>query len=342
MKNSEEKDSFWIVYADLMAGLLFVFVLLVGGIIVKYFLTQTTLEEKEKDFANALVSLQSEEKKSAELEALNKIFGDRLDALYVENADLKKQNSIYIIELKDLQDLAKKLEDENFDINKALQDEIAKSADLNTTLNQNELKVAFLLDQLSKKESDFNKILHDLNVTQNRIRNLTGMKVKVIADLKEVLGESVSIDSQSGAMMLSSSVLFDRGSAVLKESVKTGLQSTLKQYFSALLNADEIRENLDQIIIEGHTDSDGGYLYNLKLSQDRALAVMDFINSFNSDERLPKYLIASGRSYMSPVIKDGVEDKDASRRIEIKFTLSNKEAMDEIAKFLSYDANASR
>jgi len=33
--NNEEKETFWIAYADLMAGLLFVFVLLVGGIIVK-------------------------------------------------------------------------------------------------------------------------------------------------------------------------------------------------------------------------------------------------------------------------------------------------------------------
>ena len=106
------------------------------------------------------------------------------------------------------------------------------------------------------------------------------------------------------------------------------------------MNNDEIRENLDQIIIEGHTDSDGGYLYNLELSQNRAFAVMDFINSWNKDERLQKYLIASGRSYTQPVMRRGVEDKDASRRIEIKFTLSNKEAMEEIRKFLQFDANA--
>ena len=39
-------------------------------------------------------------------------------------------------------------------------------------------------------------------------------------------------------------------------------------------------------------------------------------------------------------MRRGVEDKDASRRIEIKFTLSNKEAMEEIRKFLQFDANA--
>ena len=100
---------------------------------------------------------------------------------------------------------------------------------------------------------------------------------------------------------------------------------------------DEIRENLDTIIIEGHTDSDGSYLFNLELSQLRAFSVMEFIASWNEDERLKKYLLASGRSFMSPVVKDGVEDKDASRRIEIKFVLSNKNTINEIQKILEYE-----
>ena len=233
--------------------------------------------------------------------------------------------------------MAERLKKENLDINSLLQ---KARDDANATISQNELKIAFLLDQLTKKESDFNKILQDLNVTKNRIRNLTGMKVKIIADLKEKLGGKIRIDNESGAMTLSSSILFDKGSSELKEGAKETLRSTLQSYFAALLNNDEIRENLDQIIIEGHTDSDGGYLYNLELSQNRAFAVMDFINSWNKDERLQKYLIASGRSYTQPVMRRGVEDKDASRRIEIKFTLSNKEAMEEIRKFLQFDANA--
>lgn len=339
MKTNNEESSFWVVYADLMAGLLFVFVLLVGGIIVKYFLTQDNLKKTEKDFASAILSLQNQEKKSAELEALNKIFSDRLEELNIENIDLRKQNSIYFIQIEDLTEMAEKLKKENFDMNEILKNLEAQKNEANATITQNELKIAFLLDQLSQKESDFNQILRDLNVTKNRIRNLTGMKVKVIADIKEKLSDKISIDEESGAIKLSSQVLFDKGEAVLKDEIKDELETTLKSYFETLLNNDEIRNNLDQIIIEGHTDSDGEYLYNLKLSQNRALEVMNFINEWNEDERLRKYLNASGRSFMSPVLKNGVEDKDASRRIEIKFTLNNKEAMEEIRRFLEYDAN---
>ncbi|MFR4829840.1 MAG: hypothetical protein ACLUBN_00905, partial [Campylobacter upsaliensis] len=44
MKNNKEEGNFWIAYADLMAGLLFIFILLIGAIVVKYVLTQSDLK----------------------------------------------------------------------------------------------------------------------------------------------------------------------------------------------------------------------------------------------------------------------------------------------------------
>ena len=37
-------QNFWVSYADLMAGLLFVFILLIGAIVVKYVYVQTDLK----------------------------------------------------------------------------------------------------------------------------------------------------------------------------------------------------------------------------------------------------------------------------------------------------------
>ena len=73
---TSEKETFWIAYADLMAGLLFVFILLIGGIIVKYYLVQDDLKAQTTEHEKTMVALQSSQKKSAELEALNKIFSE--------------------------------------------------------------------------------------------------------------------------------------------------------------------------------------------------------------------------------------------------------------------------
>ena len=121
-----------------------------------------------------------------------------------------------------------------------------------------------------------------------------------------------------------------------KEEAKVELKQAFEEYIGALVTNTKIKPHLDRIIIEGHTDSDGGYLYNLNLSQKRAFAVMNFLLSldFAREHNIKPLMIASGRAYLDAIIIDGVEDKDASRRIEIKFRLKNEEAMHEIEKVL--------
>ena len=103
-----------------------------------------------------------------------------------------------------------------------------------------------------------------------------------------------------------------------------------------LVTDKDIKPHLDKIIIEGHTDSDGEYIYNLKLSQDRALAVMEYLLTldFSKQNNIQSLMMASGRAYLDSITKNGVEDKEASRRIEIKFRLKNDDAMHEIEKVL--------
>ena len=333
MKNTaDEKQNFWIAYADLMAGLLFVFILLVGGIIVKYVLTQANLAKTESDFLRTMAVLQSSEEHNKKLKELNELFTKKLSEQNATIADLTNKNSLYILQIDDLNALVEDLKSDNLDLNKtiALRDE---------NISQISVKIAYLLEKISQKESDFDKILHDLNATKNRIKNLTGIKVKIIASLKERLGDLVAVDPKSGDLILSSSVLFDTNSAVLKDEAKATLKSALQNYFAVLLNDKNIKDNLESIVIEGHTDSDGEYLYNLRLSQNRALAVMEFIDSWNNDMNLCKILVASGRGRAMPIVENGVENKEKSRRIEIKFTLSNKDAINEIQNFLNYDKN---
>lgn len=45
--------------------------------------------------------------------------------------------------------------------------------------------------------------------------------------------------------------------------------------------SEDFRDYISQIIIEGHTDDEGSYMYNLELSQNRALAVVKKIYDEN-------------------------------------------------------------
>ena len=67
---------------------------------------------------------------------------------------------------------------------------------------------------------------------------------------------------------------------------------------------------LAEIIIDGYTDTDGDYSYNLQLSQQRSLAVAqylldiqgDFLDSTQS-ANLQNYLTVNGHSMANPVRK---------------------------------------
>ena len=98
-----------------------------------------------------------------------------------------------------------------------------------------------------------------------------------------------------------------------------------------------MRKNIESITIEGHTNSDGTYISNLALSQQRAAAVMQFLYNSNIIDKalISKYINSSGRSDSDLILlPNKEEDKDASRRIEIKFNLKNEDAMKEIQKYL--------
>ncbi len=68
--------------------------------------------------------------------------------------------------------------------------------------------------------------------------------------------------------------------------------------------------------ISGHTDSDGSEMYNLRLSQARAQAVVDYLVSRGIS---PSRLIAKGYGESRPVApNDTPENKQKNRRTELK------------------------
>ncbi len=298
--------------------------------------TNAALAQKEKrvDDLAALITLTKDELalKESELKKLNQL-------LLARNSNIDTLNDKIVI----LQNLTKESNATLQQKQKKLQEYVGRVIVLSNQLTDKESelklkdeKLTTLLEALDEKRTKYDDLLAKLQSQKAKIKSLTGIRLKVIAELKNTLGNKIDIDRKSGALRLSSSILFDKGSSELKEESKSELRASFEEYIAALVTNEAIRPHLDRIVIEGHTDSDGTYLYNLKLSQDRALAVMNYLLTLPISQKydLEKYLVASGRAYMDSIKKGGIEDKDASRRIEIKFQLKNRDAMHEIERIL--------
>ncbi len=366
--NKNEDTNFWLSYADLMAGLLFVFILLIGAIVVKSTVLKSNLDSKENSLENSLSLLllrDSEVQKlkkllalrSAELNATKDELLISSDALKLKTDELVNLNNILLSQNMKIDDFNDKiiimqnlLDESNATMseqNIKIQDYESKVLILSNTLTAKEdtlqlkdQELLTLLRTIEAKETKYDALIAKLQSQKAKIKSLTGIKIRVIAELKQSLGKNVEIDAQSGSLRLSSNILFDKGSAKLKEASKVELKKVFINYIGALTSNRNIKEHLERIVIEGHTDSDGGYLLNLNLSQQRAYAVMNYLLTleFTKQNNIKPLLVASGRSYLDTInYENGKENKYASRRIEIKFSLKNDHSMHEIERILDYE-----
>ena len=200
---------------------------------------------------------------------------------------------------------------------------------------------------LKQQESELTKKEDSLNQTTAQLEELSrlvGVKAEIIESLSEEFEKSdlyVKVDKSSGAITFDSSVVFDTNSYTLTDTGKEFLQAFIPKYISVLLKKD-YKDYISEIIIEGHTDTKGQYIYNLNLSQQRANVVAAYCLDEQTSplemkqiEVLRALVTANGRSFSDPILKrNGEVDMDASRRVVFKFRVKDEEMIAEMQRIL--------
>ncbi len=148
----------------------------------------------------------------------------------------------------------------------------------------------------------------------------------------------VDVDQLTGNVKISDIQLFEVGSYTLSDKGKKFLDKFVPIYINTIFNNPVIADNIENIIIQGHTDSqmfkdaktpNEQFSKNMFLSLQRAYAVQDYMlktkYNKNYDPKLRKLVIVEGRSFSEPVLNDsGKEDLDKSRRVELKLRVKGK------------------
>ena len=211
-------------------------------------------------------------------------------------------------------------------------------------LEENRTALTAAQQSLSLQQSKIDEQAALLAAQQSEIDKLIGMRSRIIEELRDDLrgaGLDAVVDKNTGAIAFTGAVLFDSGKNELKQSGKALLNAFIPVYVRTLMS-EENDDYVAEIIIEGHTDTDGTYLNNLALSQERALAVVSYCLSgemtglsYAEKEVLQSIITANGRSYSDPVYAaDGTVDKEASRRVVFKFRMKDSEMIDQMSEIL--------
>lgn len=154
--------------------------------------------------------------------------------------------------------------------------------------------------------------------------NQHAQRDEIVQDVQMALknsGLEIETDPRTGDMNIAADFAFESGKAVLKPEGKAILDQLMpvfaKTVFAEL--SGEQQEQITRLIVEGHTDSVGGYASNMKLSTERANAVLTYIDTEMPDfphkaELLAKMTaVGRGENDASP------SENPADRRVLLRF-----------------------
>lgn len=318
-----QETSYWQSYSDMMAGVLLMFILIICGTLFvlmqvknSYDASEIALRQREDELEQAILENEGYLDLTAEQNML----------LAAQQARLDEQQAALEAQQAQLEEQQARLEEQQ------------------AALEASQTLLSLQEQELEDKEAQISLQTDALAAQQLQLEQIIGVKREIIAALRDEFSSSdlsISIDEQTGSITLDSSIMFDYNSADLSAVGRSTLSDFLPSYFSVVLS-DEYIDYVSEIIIEGHTDTVGSYEYNMELSQARAEAVAAYclgdgqtLFPAQTLEQIRSLVSVAGRSWSSPVYKaDGTVDADASRRVEIKFRLSDEEMINELLAVL--------
>lgn len=233
-----------------------------------------------------------------------------------------------------------------------LDKQAAMLAEQNDALYQQQLQLADkdkLISDKNTELSDKDKLLGELEKLladqEGVLEDLIGVRTELIRDLKDTFDKSelsIKVDETTGAITMDSDILFDSGKSELKPAGETFIKEFMPRYLDIIMS-DKYKEYVSEIVLEGHTDTVGDYLYNLDLSQKRAYSVANYVLDTDNGvltskqvNELEKVLTTIGKSYSELVLdNNGKENADESRRVEILFRLRDEDMIQEMIDVLN-------
>lgn len=182
---------------------------------------------------------------------------------------------------------------------------------------------------LRDQQSTIAESNRQLGTLRTQLQNIAVLRVSVLEKIKNAieaqLGSSHTTGGQAatirdnGDIAINESLVFEFNSHAIKKQARPVLDALARALFN-LLSDDDVRVNIDTIVIQGHADARGSASFNWELSAKRSTAVLDYL--FQSNKALAEsyggYFAAAAYSKFRPVDSATTEEAyQQNRRIEI-------------------------
>ena len=210
---------------------------------------------------------------------------------------------------------------------------------------EDQLKLAEeAIDEQKQIIEDSNEELASLRA---KLKGVALLRVDVLNKVKNSIEEELGVYNTSGDpvvsigdngnIIINESLVFDLNSSEIKSGGKE-LLDNLANAFENVLNDEDIRQNIDAIAIQGHTDTRSSHEYNRELSAERAYNVVNYLLDANKvlANKYGAYFAASAYSEFRTIDFGTTEAAYAkNRRIEIAVILKDSHIQNIINDYLS-------
>lgn len=208
------------------------------------------------------------------------------------------------------------------------------------------ISIAYMIE-VKSKQVERDKIFEDFKET--KVDLLKELQTEFKDDFRKDKWNAV-LDKDLSIKFVNENVLFDYNKSDLKPEFQTILTDFFPRYLNILMKP-KYKDKIAEVRIEGHTDIQGDYIYNLQLSQDRTRNVMKFLlnldyykNLSSTDQnKLRFWLTANGLSFGRTLDADGnlteysnkPPDDLKCRRVEFRIVTTSDKIVEEAIKQIS-------
>lgn len=299
--------------------------------------TETAAETASKNETETAVETASENETEIISEAVTVIAEDKPNSAG-ESAKESEKPDVEVAKVNEEAEaeLAKK-DSELAEKNSELEEKNTQLAEKEQLLAEKDSELEQKNQEFEAKEAQYQQQAEDLQKQLEKIMNVRGEMIQELKDSFADTDLAIDIDEETGIVALDTNVLFGFDNSDLTKEGMALLEEFVPKYMDVVFS-DKVKDYVSEVIIEGHTDDTGTYLYNMYMSQKRAYSVakycLDKENDLLSEEEakeLGEVLTVNGRSYSDPILdKEGKIDDAASRRVEVKFRLISDDLLNAV------------
>ena len=187
--------------------------------------------------------------------------------------------------------------------------------------------------RIQQQEAAIAESERQIGELRGRLGSIAVLRVEVLKKVKDALeaqlgaaaaarGAGVSI-ADNGNVVIEESLLFETDSHAITAQGKRFVAS-LASAFAHVLEDPAVRESIDAVVVQGHTDERGSTGYNRELSARRANAVLDQLFTAQPvlEQQYGSWFAATAFSEFRPISPDrSAAGLQRNRRIELSVVL---------------------